>query len=156
MLLSPVRTVLLVDDSEDDIFLFQRAHVKAKADFNLRTAPSGRDAMNYLAGEGVFADKAAYPRPQLVVLDIKMPLVSGFDVLRWIRSTEAIKDLVVVMFSASMMESDLQKAYGLRANSYLVKPGDSLHLTQIVSLFEQYWMNTNVVPSVPFWNSAFV
>ncbi|HET7625780.1 MAG TPA: response regulator [Verrucomicrobiae bacterium] len=111
--------ILLVEDNEDDVFLMKRAMKKAGLDFPLRVAANGQEALDYLSFNGPFAD-AKNPPPSLVFLDLKLPYVHGFEVLRWIR--ENLPELPVVMLTSSNEERDRHLAAELGAVAYLVKP----------------------------------
>jgi len=143
------KTVLLVEDTEDELFLFKKACERAGVTFALQVARDGAQAIAYLSGAGVYADRNRYPMPALLILDINMPSVSGFEVLRWVRAHPDAKQLIVVMFTTSSAESDIRHAYDLLANSYLVKPVNVSHLVETVSTLERYWLNMNVTPPLP-------
>src|SRR4051812_25256186 len=115
-------TVLHIDDDPNDVMLFEHACRKAGIDFNLQSVQDGDEAINYLGGTSRFSDRTQHPFPQLVLLDLKMPRVNGFDVLTWLRAREEYKKLPVVVLTSSNHESDVKRAYNLGANSYLVKP----------------------------------
>jgi len=147
---SPIlKTVLLVEDTEDELFLFKKACERARVTFSLQVARDGEQAIAYLSGQGDYSDREKYPMPTLVILDINMPSVSGFEVLRWIRANPNAKQLIVVMFTTSSAESDVSHAYALLANSYLVKPVNVSTLVDTVSTLEKYWLNMNLAPVRP-------
>ena len=118
------RPILLVENSEDDIILITRAFERAGLKHRIQAVTSGLDAIAYLKGEVPYIDRLKYPFPDLVLLDIKMPLTDGFDVLRWIRRQPAFAKLCVVMLTSSDEIQDVNLAYQLGANSFLVKPLD--------------------------------
>ena len=138
-----LKTVLLVDDNQDDRELFTFACEKAAITFDLKIAFGGPQAIDYLKGQGEFSDRKSFPLPHLVVMDIKMPQLSGFDVLQWVRQTERIADIPVVMLTSSAMHSDIKEAYRLCANSYLVKPMNFADLISAVKIMELYWLRMN-------------
>jgi CheY-like chemotaxis protein len=140
------KTVLLVEDGEDEILIFKVACKRAAATFALQIARDGRDAIDYLAGSGPYADREKHPVPALVVLDINMPSVSGFEVLTWIRHQPLLKNMPVVMLTTSLFDTDVARAYELGANSYLVKPVDTKVLIEMIPLLERYWIGINRVP----------
>ena len=146
MLSNLPQTVLLVDDNQDDLLLFERACLKAGVDFNVRTATDGQHAISYLKGEGTYQDRVAYPKPGLVILHVNMPSVSGFEVLRWLRSASDCPDMVVIMFTTSAAEKDVALAYELKANSYLVKPLQLDDFVSTIALIERYWLKLNLRP----------
>ena len=116
------RVMLLVEDNEDDVFLMRRALKSAKLDLKLQVAADGQEALDYLAGIGQFSDRSSFPLPGIVLLDLKLPYVHGFEILSWIRQQPTLKDIAVVVLTSSPEERDLQKARDLGARTYLVKP----------------------------------
>src|SRR4051812_3103893 len=92
--------ILLVEDDPNDVFLMQRAMSKAKIDLPMQVVTNGEEAMNYLSGQGKFADRAAHPLPRCMFLDLKMPFVNGFEVLEWLRVQPVIADLNVVVLTS--------------------------------------------------------
>lgn len=116
--------ILLVENNPDDILLVTRAFQRAGVTRPIQTVTSGLDAIAYFKGEPPFVERERFPLPALVLLDIKMPLMDGFEVLRWIRRDEKFSDLCVVMLTSSDLIRDANQAYQLGANSFLVKPLD--------------------------------
>lgn len=114
--------VLYAEDSDDDAFLMKRAFAKLKFPGSLIVVPHGIGAMNYLIGEGGYANRVEYPLPQLILLDIKMPHMGGLDVLKWIRSSEKWDHTPVLMLTSSSQPTDVVTAYQNGADCYLVKP----------------------------------
>jgi CheY-like chemotaxis protein len=143
------QTILLVEDEEDDIFFMQRALNKACITSPLRVVKNGRDAVAYLSGSGVYADRKAYPLPDLILLDLRLPYILGLDVLRWIRSQPELQSRPVVVLTSSKEKSDVERAYRLGANSYLVKPPDTSSLGQMVKSLSEYWLTFNTFPVPP-------
>jgi len=116
--------ILLVDDNEDDVALIRRSFDRAGLTHRTEWAPSGIEAIAYLAGEPPYSDRFRYPFPDMVLLDIKMPATDGFEVLRWIRGQKELSRLCVVMLTSSDEIRDVNQAYLLGATSFLVKPLD--------------------------------
>jgi CheY-like chemotaxis protein len=116
--------ILLVENNQDDILLIMRAFQRAGVKRRVQAVTTGMDAIAYLKGDPPFGDRAKYPLPSLVLLDIKMPGIDGFDVLRWIRRQWEAFELCVVMLTNSDHIRDASEAYHLGANSFLVKPLD--------------------------------
>jgi CheY-like chemotaxis protein len=114
--------ILLVEDDENDVFLMERALAKAKVGVPMQLVSNGEDALRYLKGEGKYADRAHYPLPELVFLDLKLPFVHGFEVLEWIRQQSGRPDLNVVILTSSPEERDRKRAAALGAMAYCVKP----------------------------------
>jgi len=121
--------VLLVDDSEDDALLVRRVFERAGFVAPLQVVHDGERAIAYLSGDGVFSDRAKFPLPTAVLLDLNMPRQNGFEVLAWIRQQPGLKQLCVYILSASSQTADIKRAYDLGANSYLVKPSTLDELT---------------------------
>ncbi len=137
-------TILLVEDNDDDAFLMCRAFRKAHLLNPLVRVRGGEEAIAYLQGEGGYGNRDRYPIPFLVLLDLKMPRVNGFEVLQWIREQDTLKRLVVVVLTSSTLEPDINKAYDLGANSFLSKPASFDELMQLLHRLQGYWMITNV------------
>ena len=135
--------VLQVDDDPSDTLLMQQACRRADVSFQLKSVGDGQTAIAYLAGTGSFANREENPLPALVLLDLKMPRMTGFDVLKWMRSHKAFKTLPVVVFTASNQEEDIRRAYEMGANSYLVKPVGIHTLIDMVKLLDNYWLCLN-------------
>ena len=125
------RTVLNVEDSGDDLLMMQAACQTIKASFRCQAVTSGEQAMAYLSGEGPYADREQFPLPDLVLLDLKMPRTSGFQVLTWIRRQPAFRDLPVLVYSGSMQKDDMNQAQKLGANEYLTKSGGLGYLLEL-------------------------
>lgn len=138
--------VLLVEDDDNDVFFFQRAFGKTGYGNALHVAHDGLEAIHYLGGEGEYADRAKYPLPILVVLDLNLPRRHGIDVLRWLRGQPALRSLVVVVLTSSSSELDLAATYELGVNSYLLKPAEPDQLIEIVRMLTVYWLGHNCAP----------
>jgi CheY-like chemotaxis protein len=141
-------TILLVEDDDNDVLLLQRAFAKAGLRAKLKVASGGQQAIEYLAGHKDFADRTRFPLPFLVLLDLRMPGLDGFDVLRWIRAQPDLKRLLVVVLTSSDQQCDIDKAYELGANSYLLKPVAFEGTLGLVQRFEAYWNEINRTPTV--------
>ena len=137
------RTILLVEDNEDDIFLMRRAFSSADIANPVQIVNDGQSAIDYLSGIGGFADRNAYPIPIIVFLDVKLPHRSGHDVLTWIRRRKELDPLIVIMLTASNEPSDINRSYSLGANSYLVKPPTPEQLQAMAKAFKWYWIEHN-------------
>lgn len=116
--------VLLVDDSENDVLLMSTVFKRSGFVQPLQFARDGEDAISYLRGDGRYADRLKYPLPTTVLLDLNMPRKNGFEVLEWVRRQPNLKRLRVYILTASSRAQDIERAYDLGANSYLVKPGN--------------------------------
>lgn len=116
--------VLLADDDDLATLLMNTVFERAGFVQPLRFARDGEEAIAYLRGDGAYGDRSQYPLPTVLLLDLNMPRKNGFEVLAWIRQQPALKRLHVYVLSASSQPDDIQRAYELGANSYLVKPGN--------------------------------
>jgi CheY-like chemotaxis protein len=141
--MTTTRALLLVEDNEDDVFLMKRALKGAHVINPLFVAEDGQEALDYLGGAGKFADRANYPLPAVVFLDLKLPFVSGHDVLTWIRRQKHLESLVVIVLTSSNEASDLSRCYALGANSYVVKPPTPEQLEDLAKAFKWYWLEYN-------------
>jgi CheY-like chemotaxis protein len=138
------KAILLVDDSEDDVFFMQRALKSAAISNPVMVVDDGQKAIDYLAGTGQFGDRAAFPLPGLIFLDLKMPGRKGLEVLEWIRQQDSLRHIVVVILTSSQEPSDLRNAYRLGANSFLVKPSTTEQLNELAGAIKTYWLQFNV------------
>lgn len=115
------KVILVADDDESDVLFLTEALRAACPGVVVKSAADGKQAIDYLAGRGEYADRAAYPFPDHMFLDLKMPLVTGFEVLEWLRRQPEIGRLRVTVLSGSMLEDDMERARSLGAE-YIVKP----------------------------------
>jgi CheY-like chemotaxis protein len=143
-----VTPVLLVDDNPDDVLLMKRAFSSTTIRAPLRVLHDGAAALDYLAGNGEYADRAAHPLPSLMLLDLKMPRVSGFAVLEWLRQQPGLKRLPVIVLTSSQQESDINRAYDLGANSYIVKPSGLKQIAEVAKDIEAYWLKWSQRPAL--------
>jgi DNA-binding response OmpR family regulator len=141
-----LQTIVLVEDNADDVTLLRRAFQRAAIANPLQVIGNGEAARHYLAGEGAYANRTQYPLPTLMLLDLKLPRVSGFEVLAWLRSQPGLKRLVTVILTSSPQTADITRAYDLGANSYLVKPGTPHDLVALVHALHLYWITYNATP----------
>jgi len=137
------QALLLVEDNEHDVFLMKRALRQAEIRNPLYVVGDGEQAIDYLAGNGVYNDREMYPFPALVLLDLKLPFRSGHEVLAWIRNEAELNELVVVVLTSSDEPADVNQAYKLGANSYLVKPPSLGQLRDLAKSFKWYWLQYN-------------
>ena len=132
--------ILVVDDSKDDVFLLCRAFTRAGLDPSLIHVRDGEEAVDYLSGENGFTDRSRYPLPRLMLLDIKMPKLDGFDVLRWLLTRKDLEKIPVVMLSSSFQQEDVVRAKVLGATDYLTKPTGFEGFTQVVQTIASKWL----------------
>lgn len=133
-------TVLHVDDDPNDTELLRAASNAAKTTFSLHNVQDGDEALAYLNGEGPYADRTLYPIPTLILLDLKMPRATGFEVLHWIRQHPQAGSIPVVVLSGSELQDDIRRAYDVGANSYLVKPLGFESLVSMVKDIDVTWL----------------
>jgi len=138
--------ILHVEDDPNDVLLIDLAFRKAGLFPSLQVVNDGEGAIDYLAGHGSYSDRAVFPFPELILLDLKLPRRSGFEVLSWLRDREEMRRLPVVVLTSSNQPADVNRAYDLRANSYLVKPSGLGELTEMVHEIWDYWLRLNVRP----------
>jgi len=132
-------TVLLVEDDLNDIFLVKRAFKMAQLEKPLQVVTDGEEATHYLNGHGKYADREMYPLPKLIVMDIKMPRMTGFEVLEWIKTDGALRRIPVVIVSSSNRPQDIDRAYELGANAYMVKPMNYQAVERLFGSITHYW-----------------
>jgi two-component system response regulator len=140
-----MKTILQVDDDPNDVFLLRHAMKKMGMENPIQVASDGQQAIDYLQGAGKFADRAKFPWPSLVLLDLKLPYVMGLEVLRWIRQQPEMA-LVVVVLTASGEDADIATAYRLGANAFLTKPSEASKLEDMVEAIRDFWLNHNTLP----------
>lgn len=140
------RLLLFAEDDATDAFLLERAVKKAAADVQVRRVANGDELIQYLKGAGRYCDRSAFPVPDVVLLDLKMPGTDGFGVLEWRQSQEEAQCVPVVVLSSSGLETDIRRAYKLGASSYVVKPGDPSRLAGIMQSLKAWWCEINAVP----------
>jgi CheY-like chemotaxis protein len=131
-------TVLLVDDDESVALFLNRAIKKVGANVSLLHVPEGEQAIRYLSREGAYQDPSRYPTPSVVLLDINMPRVSGFEVLAWKQNQQALDTIPVIMWSSSDMPDDKERARKLGAQFYFTKPMDEEGLVPLVKALKAY------------------
>lgn len=139
-------TILLAEDNSTDALMVQRAFKKANLLNPIQVVDDGDKAVAYLAGEGPYADRGQHPFPVLLLLDLKLPRRSGLETLEWLRRQEGLKRLPVVVLTSSKESSDINRAYDLGANSYLVKPVNFDPLLDMVKTLGLYWVVLNEKP----------
>lgn len=140
------QAILLVEDEPNDAFFFEHSLKHAGVENLLRVVRDGVEALEYLQGAGKFADREKFPLPSLVLLDLKLPRATGFEVLEYMRDHPELRRLIVVVLTSSSSHRDIIKSYDLGANAYLVKPSDSRQLAQIVKTIKDFWLTHNHPP----------
>ena len=138
--------ILLVEDGPDDVTLFVSIFEKTGLSARLCAVPDGAEALEFIFATGRHASRSLANKPKLIVLDLKLPKVSGLEVLRRLKATPDTKSIPVVVLSSSQEERDLIESYALGANSYVVKPMDFDQFTASVQALTQYWLQVNQTP----------
>jgi CheY-like chemotaxis protein len=145
----PERSViLLAEDLESDVALMKRAFKKARIVNPLQVVRDGEQVLAYLRGEGEYGNRAEYPLPSLLLLDLKMPRMNGFEVLSWVRAQPNFASLRIVVLTASRELQDVNKAYQLGANTFLVKPTDFDQLVVMMQALQGFWVWMSKEPEI--------
>ncbi len=138
--------ILLVEDNHMDEVLTLDAFREVKLKNTIYVVRSGEEALAYLLGEGDYADRILFPLPDLILLDIKLPGISGYDVLAKVKTMPVIKRIPAIILTSSKEEGDLIMSYDRGANSYLVKPINYEGFLEVVHSLGKYWLSINVSP----------
>lgn len=148
--------ILLAEDEEDYVLLIQHAFAQARIPNPVHVVWNGQEAIAYLKGEGKYSNRDEYPLPDLFLLDLKMPRMNGFEVLKWVRSQPGLAPLRVLVLTSSDEIRDVNEAYKLGANSFLVKPLDFQDFAQLSRLIQEFWLKASKTPETfrPKKNSA--
>jgi CheY-like chemotaxis protein len=139
--------ILLAEDHPDDVFLMRLALQQAGLPNPLFVARDGQEALDYLAGEGPYADRKRYPFPTLLLLDLKMPRINGFEVLAWLQKRPEFDELPIVVLSNSDLEEDLRKTKELGADDYRVKPLETDNLVKMLLELHTRWLDGHSKPA---------
>jgi len=139
------QTILMVDDSEDDLLLMRTAFDMADGNSLLQSVGNGEEAIAYLGGQGLYCDRNKFPLPIIMLLDLNMPKMNGFDVLAWVRSQPGLKRLSIMILSASIRTEDVVRAFDLGATSFLVKPSTLDDLAATLHCLHD-WIRINQFP----------
>ena len=140
--------ILLAEDDENDVFLLRRAFRDAEIRNPLYVARDGQEVIDWLAGADGFSDRTKHPVPCLLILDLKMPRKSGMDVLEWRRRQPILNCLPVLVFSSSAHPYDIEKAYRLGANAFVVKPASNEERAQFSRNLKGFWLQFNEPPAI--------
>jgi len=139
---------LIVEDNEDDIFFVERIFKQIGARCELKFARDGIEAIEYLSGKGAFQDRAKYPMPTIILMDLKMPRRNGFEVLEWMHNQAEIRLIPTIVVTSSTLQEDVTRAYRLGANAVMNKPVDKDSLLQMLKSFHIYWTDFVEMPEV--------
>lgn len=141
-------TILLAEDDHNDVLLIKRAFSKSRIVNPIACVGNGEEAVAYLKGEGMYTDRRRYPLPFLLLLDLKLPRLSGHEVLKWLREQPLLKRLPVVVLTSSKQPADINRAYELGANSYLVKPVVFEEFATLMQQLQMYWLMLSEHPDI--------
>ena len=136
--------ILLVEDNRMDVVLTLDAFKEAKLNNKINVARDGQEALDYLFGRDKYSNREEFPLPNLILLDLKMPGIDGFEVLRQIKGTERLRRIPVVILTSSKEEGDRSLSYDIGANSYLLKPVSFDEFTDVVRKIDDYWFSLNI------------
>ncbi|HET9742809.1 MAG TPA: response regulator [Terriglobales bacterium] len=139
-------SILMVEDEASDAILLLRGFEKAGVLNPITHLKNGDEALAYLAGIGQYVDRSKYPLPVLILLDLKLPGMSGLQLLQWLRTQREIRRIPVVVLTLDRSPSSINAAYDLGANSYLVKPGDPVEIAKVIEAIQRYWIELNEPP----------
>lgn len=141
-------TILLVEDTPSDAMLIRRSFEKTNVLNPIVWTKNGQEALAYLSGLGQYSDRNMYPLPALILLDLDLPEMTGFELLQWKRSQPNIRRIPAVILTIDNASSTVNAAYDLGANSYLVKPGNPEEVMRVVKIIQEYWLGLNQAPKL--------
>jgi CheY-like chemotaxis protein len=140
-------TILHVEDRPEDVIILQYAFKQADIHNPVQVVTDGQQAVDYLSGNRQYADRKQFPLPCLILLDLKLPIKMGMQVLEWIRKQPALKSLIVIILSSSIHEGDIKRAYELGVNAFLVKNSDSRVTIDMCKAIKHFWLLHNQPPT---------
>ncbi len=138
--------ILLVEDNRMDVELTLDAFKEARMINTFQVITNGQDALDYLFRRGNYTNRESYPMPNLILLDLKLPRIDGFEVLRQVKSAPILKRIPIIILTSSKDEGDRALSYDIGANSYLVKPVSFEGFLGVVRQIEGYWISLNIAP----------
>lgn len=137
--MKPALTLLIAEDEESDFELLELALLKRAPGICIRWVRDGAEAKRYIAGEGPYADRTQSPLPHVLITDLKMPRVTGTELLEWVKSEERWRWLPVIVMSSSNQPSDIDRAYTRGASAYFLKPANFEGLIELCERLVSYW-----------------
>jgi CheY-like chemotaxis protein len=135
--------LLIAEDDENDVFFLKHAFQQAEIKNQLHFVHDGQEAIDYLAGIGEFSNRTQYPLPALLILDLKMPRKTGMEVLKWLADQPELRRLPVVVFTSSAHQKDVERAYELGANAFVVKPSTNSRRLDLAKVIKGFWLDFN-------------
>jgi CheY-like chemotaxis protein len=148
--------ILIAEDNEDHVLLLRRALQKGEFLDPVFVAKNGEETIAYLNGDGKYANRHEYPLPVLLLLDLKMPGKNGFEVLEWIRQQPGLKRLRIVVLTTWDAPQDVNRAYELGANAFMVKPFKKDQYVQLIDAIKGYWLSMSAAPDLHVPRAAHV
>jgi CheY-like chemotaxis protein len=139
-------TILVIEDDPNDLFFLKRAFSTLQTRCDMQAVGDGAEAIDYLRGVDDYSDRARFPLPALILMDLKMPRMDGFEFLAWLRREPGLKLIPVVVFSSSNLPHDVRRAYELGANSFVVKVQDNTALPDTLRTLASYWLEICETP----------
>jgi CheY-like chemotaxis protein len=139
----PGGLILVAEDDENDVTFLRRAFRQAEITNPLQIVSDGQAVIDYLSGVGEFADRAQYPIPCLVLLDLKMPRKTGMEALAWIRGSGSFYSVPVIMLTSSVHPAEIGAAYQTGANAFVTKPSDTVDRTELAQMIKGFWLIFN-------------
>ena len=140
--------ILLIEDDENDVFLLKYAFEMAEISNPIQVVFDGQQAIDYLTGTGQYTDRTAFPFPCLLLLDLRLPVRIGHDVLRWIQDQPHLRTLITIVLTSSDDVHDIDECYRLGARSFLVKPVSVEKRLQMARAIKSYWLELNRFPTI--------
>jgi CheY-like chemotaxis protein len=142
------RCVLLAEDDPNDVYFLQYAFQEAGINNPLKTVADGQEAIDYLSGTARFSDRNQFPFPGLVILDLKMPHKTGIDVLQWLLTEDELRCVPTIMLSSSAHPLDVEEAYRLGVNAFVVKPSGISQRAELARMIKSFWLTLNQPPLI--------
>lgn len=140
--------ILVAEDSAEDYFFLERAIQRANVPLTLHRCADGEETKQYLSGVGDYANRQRFPLPALLLLDLNMPRVTGFEVLSWIKEQPLLKRIPVITFTSSSLRADIDRSFDLGSSSHVVKPVNAQELEDIVKAIHKWWLTISSKPGI--------
>jgi CheY-like chemotaxis protein len=147
LMMNDKASILVIEDDPNDLFFLKRAFSSLETDCAMQAVGDGAEAIDYLRGVDDYSDRQRFPIPTLILMDLKMPRVDGFEFLAWLRREPGLKMIPVVVFSSSNLPQDVKRAYELGANSFVVKLQDNAALPEMLRTLAAYWLEICETPA---------
>ncbi|HEX4264905.1 MAG TPA: response regulator [Verrucomicrobiae bacterium] len=144
--MSAYPVILVAEDDDDYVLLIKQVFAQAHIPNPIHVVWNGEEAISYLKGEGKYSNREEYPLPDIFLLDLKMPRVNGMEVLKWVRAQPSLASLRILVLTSSDRIRDVNEAYQLGANSFLVKPLDFHDFTHLSRLIADFWFKASRTP----------